>query len=66
MVPNNTIVNDVKKMHKQMNYADKRTIPYVVIAGGNEIESKTFTLKNLKTGEQEVVKMDGQLEKLKG
>ncbi len=53
------------KMGKQMMYADKRNIPYVVIAGGNEMESKTFTLKNLKTGEQEIVRMDGLVEKLK-
>ncbi len=56
---------DVVKMGKQMTYADKREIPYVVLAGGDEIESKTFTLKNMKSREQEVVKMDLLLEKLR-
>jgi len=56
---------DVVKMGKQMTYADKREIPYVVLAGGDEIESKTFTVKNMKSGEQEVVKMDSLLEKLR-
>jgi len=41
-----------------MAYADKRQIPYVVLAGGNEIEAKTFTLKRMKNGEQEVLTMD--------
>ncbi len=49
---------DADKMGKQMAYADKRQIPYVVLAGGNEIEAKTFTLKRMKNGEQEVLTMD--------
>ncbi|PIX10209.1 MAG: histidine--tRNA ligase, partial [Flavobacteriaceae bacterium CG_4_8_14_3_um_filter_34_10] len=32
------------KMGKQLTYADKRTIPYVIVAGGNELQTKTFTL----------------------
>lgn len=43
---------DSAKMKKQMNYANKRDIPFVVIAGSSEMENNTFTLKNMKTGEQ--------------
>jgi len=40
------------KMKKQMVYADKREIPYVVLAGEEEIQQGSFTLKNMETGEQ--------------
>ena len=43
---------DASKMKKQMNYANKREIEYVVMAGSQEIEDKKFTLKNMKNGEQ--------------
>ncbi len=40
------------KMKKQMNYADKKNIPYVVLAGESEMQEQRFTLKNMETGEQ--------------
>ncbi len=43
---------DAVKMKKQMEYADKRGIPYVAIVGETEIEEQKITLKNLKTGSQ--------------
>src|SRR5690606_35736663 len=46
---------DSAKMKKQMNYADKRGIPYVVLAGSKEMEEEKFTLKNMQTGEQDQV-----------
>ncbi|OIP50793.1 MAG: histidine--tRNA ligase [Flavobacteriaceae bacterium CG2_30_34_30] len=53
------------KMGKQLTYADKRTIPYVIVAGGNELQTKTFTLKNMKSGEQEIISLEALLQKLK-
>ncbi|PZD78225.1 histidine--tRNA ligase [Mesonia sp. K7] len=50
---------DAAKMKKQMNYANKREIPFVVLAGTSEIEAEQFTLKNMKTGEQELVDFEG-------
>ncbi|MAM29224.1 MAG: histidine--tRNA ligase [Flavobacteriaceae bacterium] len=44
---------DATKMGKQMGYADKRDIPYVVLAGESEMVEGTYTLKNMKSGEQE-------------
>ncbi|QED39054.1 histidine--tRNA ligase [Antarcticibacterium arcticum] len=41
------------KMKKQMNYANKREIPFVVLAGVEEMASGKFGLKNMKTGEQQ-------------
>lgn len=41
------------KMKKQMNYANKRNIPYVVLVGEAEMNAQTFTLKNMHSGTQE-------------
>ena len=46
---------DATKMGKQMGYADKRDIPFTVLAGSSEIAANTYTLKNMKTGEQTAV-----------
>jgi histidyl-tRNA synthetase len=39
-------------MKKQMNYANKKQIPWVVLAGKNEIEKNVLSIKNMLTGEQ--------------
>ncbi|WP_418511508.1 histidine--tRNA ligase [Corallibacter sp.] len=46
---------DAAKMKKQMNHANKRNILYVVIVGEKEIESNTYTLKHMVSGEQSSV-----------
>jgi histidyl-tRNA synthetase len=43
------------KMKKQMNYANKKEIPFVVLAGESEMAEGKFNLKNMKTGEQQLV-----------
>ncbi|MDD4141967.1 MAG: histidine--tRNA ligase [Bacteroidales bacterium] len=43
------------KLKKQMDYANKRGIPFVVIVGEDEINSGTASIKNMTTGEQTVV-----------
>ncbi|MFC4721346.1 histidine--tRNA ligase [Geojedonia litorea] len=43
---------DAAKMKKQLNYANKRNIDFVVLVGEAELKSNTFTLKNMVTGEQ--------------
>ena len=40
------------KLDKQLKYADKKGIPYVVIIGPEEIENNNVVLKNLETKEQ--------------
>ena len=40
------------KMKKQMEYANRRAIPYVVIIGSQELEQGVATVKNMLTGEQ--------------
>lgn len=43
------------KMEKQLKYAHKKGIPYVILLGSDEIQNKTVTLKNMKTGEQKSI-----------
>ncbi|MCF0193978.1 MAG: histidine--tRNA ligase [Bacteroidaceae bacterium] len=47
---------DAAKMKKQMSYANSLAIPYVVIAGENEMANGEYTVKNMLTGEQTTVK----------
>lgn len=56
---------DSGKMKKQLSYADSRKIPFIVMAGSNEIDNKQFTLKNMHTGEQEVIALCDMTEILK-
>ncbi len=55
---NAEIFPDNAKMQKQMNYANKKEIPFVVLAGETEIQAKSFTLKNMESGEQQSVNAD--------
>ncbi len=43
------------KLDKQLKYADRKGIPYVIILGPDEIKSDKVTIKDLRTGEQEMV-----------
>ena len=45
------IFPDSSKMKKQMSYANAKQIPYVVLAGENEMAEGKFTLKNMQSGE---------------
>lgn len=49
---------DAAKVGKQFAHADKRQIPYVVIAGSDEMQNNSFALKNLAAGTQELVSLD--------
>ena len=46
---------DAAKMKKQMTYANAKGILYVVLAGESEIEQGKVTLKNMLTGDQQLV-----------
>ena len=49
------IYPDCGKMKKQMEYANRRGIPYVVIVGSQELEAKAATVKDMRSGEQRQV-----------
>jgi histidyl-tRNA synthetase len=48
---------DLDKLKKQLNYADKKGIPYALIIGSEEMNSGNLTLKNLKSGEQNSLRL---------
>jgi len=56
---------DVAKMKKQMNHANKRNIPFVVLVGEEELKAESFTLKNMATGEQFKLSLPELISKLK-
>lgn len=60
------IYTNQAKLKKQFDYATKRGIPYIAIAGESEIINKTVNLKDLNSGEQKTLKIDELLEFFKG
>ncbi|MBR4705800.1 MAG: histidine--tRNA ligase [Paludibacteraceae bacterium] len=46
------------KMKKQMGYADSKQIPFVAIVGGDEMAQNKVMLKNMASGEQQLVTLD--------
>ena len=46
------------KMKKQMSYADTKKIPFVAIVGGDEMAQNKVMLKNMVSGEQQLVSLD--------
>ncbi|HAI18444.1 MAG: histidine--tRNA ligase [Xanthomarina sp.] len=55
---------DAAKMKKQMNHANKRHIPFVVLVGEEELKSDSYTLKHMRSGEQETVTLKDLISKL--
>ena len=52
------IYPEAAKMKKQMEYANRRMIPYVVIIGSNELVERRATVKDMRTGEQQSVEFE--------
>ncbi len=53
-----------KKLGKAMDYANKEEIPYVVVVGEEEVNKKVYNLKDMKTGVEELLKLEEVAEKL--
>ena len=58
------IYPDPSKLKKQLEYADKKNIPFAIIIGPDEMESGIISLKNLSSGTQEKLTLDQLIEKL--
>ncbi len=54
-----------EKLEKQLKYADREGIPFVVIQGPNEIQKNTVMLKNMKTKKQQELTIDALIDILK-
>jgi histidyl-tRNA synthetase len=52
------IYPDIAKLKKQLEYADRKMIPYVVVLGSEEVSSGLLTLKNMETGEQQKLSLE--------
>ena len=55
---------DAAKMKKQMSYADRNVIPYVIFAGEDEIAKGKLNLKNMVNGEQSLLTPEEIISKL--
>ena len=54
-----------KKIKAKFKYADRLAIPYVIVIGEDEIANNTVALKNMQTGEQETLKIEEVIKKIK-
>jgi histidyl-tRNA synthetase len=62
---NSDIYPEPTKLKKQLDYADRREVPFVVLIGSDEMESGILTIKNMKTGEQQKLELTEIIELLK-
>ena len=58
------IYPDASKMKKQMAYANAKQIPFVALVGENEMAEGKVTLKNMETGEQQMLESDEMIGQL--
>lgn len=59
------IYPDAAKFDKQMKYANKRGIAYVILPGDEEREKQMLSLKNFKTGEQQMLSLEACIATIK-
>lgn len=59
------IYPEAAKMKKQMEYANRRSMPYVVIIGSRELEEHRATVKDMRSGEQAEVAFDDLVDYLR-
>jgi len=52
------IYPDTVKLKKQLDYANKKKIPFVIVIGSDEMKSGQLTFKNMKTGEQQQLSIE--------
>jgi len=62
-IPTEVYLNE-GKIGKMFSYADKLGIPYVAVAGEDEVNNGTLTLKDMQTGEQTTISVDEVITKL--
>jgi len=58
-------LDEAAKIEKQLKYADKKQIPFVIIIGPDEAKNNTLTVKNLSTREQKTLSFPELLDLLK-
>ena len=63
-IPTELYLDPETKLDKQLKYADKKGIPFVIIIGPDEVKSNQLTLKDMVTGAQEKVSLENLIPKL--
>ncbi len=58
------IYPDSAKMKKQMDFANRKQVPFVAFVGESEMKEGTVTLKNMADGTQETLTIDSMIERL--
>ena len=56
---------DQAKLKKQLDYANKKLIPFTVVIGGDEVKSGQLAFKNMESGEQEKLTIEQIIQKIK-
>ena len=60
------IYPDSAKMKKQMGYADSQAIPFVAIVGESELAAGKLTLRNMATGNQQLLTVQEAINTIRG
>ena len=60
----NEIYKEDAKIKAKLNYANNLEIPYVIIIGEEEVEKGLYTLKDMSTGNQELLSVDELIKKI--
>ena len=63
---NTEVYMENKKIKAKFKYADKLSVPFVIVIGETELETNTVSLKNMSTGEQLQVKIEEAIKIIKG
>jgi histidyl-tRNA synthetase len=58
------IYPDQAKLKKQLDYANKKMIPYTLVLGSDEVKSGQLAFKDMNKGEQEKLTIDQIIDKL--
>ena len=61
---NSEIYPDLAKPKKQLTYANKKNVPYVIMIGSNEMESGQLSLKDMRNGSQDQLTIEEIINKL--
>ncbi|OJJ21339.1 histidine--tRNA ligase [marine bacterium AO1-C] len=59
------IYPDAAKFKKQFNYANRKNIPFVIVAGDEEMKVGKLALKTMETGEQAILEVDEVIDQIK-
>jgi histidyl-tRNA synthetase len=58
------IFPEAAKLKKQLDYANRKKIPYTILVGENEMKEGMLTLKDMQTGEQKLMTLEQVKEKM--